>query len=339
MCRQIVSHKEGRWINGTLYGIGRGAPEDPANNPQGGFVPESMVILPDGLIVGSRRNKRYSCSNDFGENWYEIDNLPTSLYQPFMLLLPNGQIANFGHLGGDCAFGQADMYIGADIFRVENQMPPAGRLLLKRDFSENGDRYINQYTASFLLGDKPITGEKLTFRFNPVWKDGHLYNVVPQEEAPVVKYAVTDEKGQATVTAEEFDHCGDIHYSYTADVIYRPGAEGRCRACDGPRMVQYGMTPVRRCRYPYDAYFAEGALYLSPLLLQEYPDLIERISPLCGEPEGRLEEKVLPEAVIERFLACGVLVREDGALFWRKSVHAPVPLNRVLSMAEGDWYE
>lgn len=100
-----------------------------------------------------------------------------------MLLLPNGQIANFGHLGGDCAFGQADMYIGADIFRVENQMPPAGRLLLKRDFSENGDRYINQYTASFLLGDKPIAGEKLTFRFNPVWKDGHLYNVVPQEEA------------------------------------------------------------------------------------------------------------------------------------------------------------
>ena len=42
-----------------------------------------------------------------------------------------------------------------------------------------------------------------------------------------------------------------------------------------------------------------------------------------------------PEAVIERFLACGVLVQEDGALFWRKSVHAPVPLNRVLSMAEG----
>ena len=50
-----------------------------------------------------------------------------------------------------------------------------------------------------------------------------------------------------------------------------PGRRGTLPRRDSPRMVQYGMTPVRRCRYPYDAYFAEGALYLSPLLLQGIP--------------------------------------------------------------------
>ena len=76
VARQIVSRTKDGWINGTLYSINRGAPPDTAANPQGGFVPETMVMLPNGMIIGARRNRPYSCSNDLGENWFEIDNLP-----------------------------------------------------------------------------------------------------------------------------------------------------------------------------------------------------------------------------------------------------------------------
>ncbi|MDR1060119.1 MAG: hypothetical protein LBL83_02645, partial [Clostridiales bacterium] len=133
-------------------------------DPQGGFLPETIVRLPNGLLVGARRHKAYSCSPDEGENWYEIDGLPPSLYQPFLMLAPGGgatpdarsatsagpassemlapsagptpdgqqapcweppagaELICFGHFGGDVAFGQKDMFIGADYFRVDSRL-------------------------------------------------------------------------------------------------------------------------------------------------------------------------------------------------------------------------
>ncbi|MEZ4628281.1 MAG: hypothetical protein R2912_09450 [Eubacteriales bacterium] len=82
-------------------------------------MPEKPCDARDGLIIGSRRNKPYSCSNDFGENWYEVDKLPTSLYQPFLIAAEDGTILNFGHKGGDMALGREDVVIGVDRFRVE----------------------------------------------------------------------------------------------------------------------------------------------------------------------------------------------------------------------------
>ncbi len=335
--RQIVQRKDGRYINGSLYGISRGAPPDPAANPQGGFVPETLVMLPDGTIVGARRNKPYTCSNDLGKNWYEIENLPVSLYQPFMMLMPDGSIANFGHFGGDSAFGQVDMFIGADFFTFESHLPKPGKLTIKREMHQSGTHYLNRFTAQLTSGDIPVEGEALTFRFNPVWNTDGSLTTLTQDQAPLVKKAVTDKNGIAGVSVNEFDGIGDIHFYYNVDVIYRPDEDSDYMACDGPMMCVAALTPHRFNRYPYDSYFAEGALFLSPSLLNDYPDAIDLLRTLCGN-ENYLEREKLPEGLIERLRGSGVLISDGNRLRWIKSVHAPQPLNEVLMMAGGDWY-
>ena len=337
VARQIVAPSKDGWLNGTLFGIHKGAPPDPAQNPQGGYVPESIAITADGLIIGSRRNKPYSCSNDLGDNWFEVDNLPPSLYQPFLLAMPDGSIANFGHCGGDSAFGQEDMWVGADFFRVSNDLPRSCELELVREQTADGSRYLNRYRGRLTSDGRPVAGEELVFRFNPVWGETGAVSQIPQKDAPVQMTAVTGGDGCAVVDAPQFDGIPDIHFYYNVDVVC-PGAGGRVLPCEGPMMCEAALTPWRRERYPYDAYFAEGNLFLSPRLLADYPELIERLTQVAGENEI-LPAGTIPDGAVERLLACGVLRRDGGELRFYKSVHARVTLASVLPMADGDWYE
>ncbi|MEG2020674.1 MAG: hypothetical protein RR087_02805, partial [Oscillospiraceae bacterium] len=220
VARQKVTRHGDIYINGTLYSINRGAPEEPCQNPQGGFVPETLVMLNDGLLVGARRNKPYSCSNDYGENWFELDGINESLYQPYMMLLPNGEIANFGHYGGDAAFGQEDMYIGADFFTVENKLPSTCTITLARCLSDDGSHFENRFEATLKSAELPVEGEELTFRFTPVWNSDGSVNTAPQSMAPLQKKVKTNKKGTAVVAAPEFNKIPDIHYYYNVDVIY-----------------------------------------------------------------------------------------------------------------------
>lgn len=338
VARQIVKkHPVNGYVNGTLYGIKRGAPANP-QDLQSGFVPETLVMLPDGLIVGSRRNKPYSCSNDLGENWFEIDNLPTSLYQPFMLKADDGTIINFGHFGGDSALGQVDMYVGADYFKISNCLPKSAKLTLCRQLDPSGTRFVNHFSATLTVAGKPVPGKTLTFRFQPVWdSDGSVFSG-KQENALIIREAITDENGVASAGVPEFDGIGDIHFYYNADVVFRPGEEEGYLPCDGPMMCVAALTPHRFNRYPYDAYFAEGSLYLSPKLLEAYPELLELLRQECLKSSEKLTQGILPEEAVRRLLKAGVLQDIAGEFFWRKSVHAPRPLKEVLRMAGGDWY-
>lgn len=337
VARQIVKkHAKNGYINSTLYGINRGAPKNP-KDPQSGFVPETLVMLPDGLIVGSRRNKPYSCSNDLGENWFEIDNLPPSLYQPYMHLMDDGTVVNFGHFGGDSAFGQVDMYIGADYFKMDNSLPKSGKLKLWRELDPKGNHFINKFSASLTVMEKPVPGQRLTFRFQPVWNSDGSISTVKQENAMIIREATTDKNGIATVSIPEFDGIGDIHFYYNADVVFRPEKEDYM-PCDGPMMCVAALTPHRFNRYPYDAYFAEGTLYLSPELIDEFPYLMELLQNECRKASDKLEQGIVPKEVADRFISVGVLNEKDGELYWLKSVHAPCPLKEVLKMAGGDWY-
>jgi hypothetical protein len=336
VARQFVQRRDGGYINGTLYSIRRGAPQDPARNTQGGFIPESLVMLPDGLLVGSRRGKPYSCSNDYGENWYELDGVEPSLYQPFLLLLPDGTIANFGHYGGDAAVGQHDMWLGADFFRVDNRLPAACTLSLARQLSGDNSHYTNEYTAVLRVGSRPVAGEKLTFRFAPVWNPDGSYGSQSQDEAPIQINAETDAEGRAFVHAAMFDNYPDIHYYYNVDVIFRPEHGSRYSPCDGPLMVEAALTPHRCCRYPHAAYFAEGTLFLSPQLEERFPKLAESLEPFTGE-EG-LPPSRLPEELRRALLECGILQSKDGQIAWLPSVHAPYPLKDIKPMGGGDWY-
>lgn len=333
--RQIVTPSEDGYINGTIYGIEKGAPPNPKENPQGGYVPESIAVTEDGLIIGSRRNKPYSCSNDLGANWFEVNGPEKSLYQPFLMIMPDGKVANFGHCGGDSSFGQEDMWIGGDFFDISNDLPPSCRIELKREMSANNSRYINKYCGRLLSNGKPVSGERLTFRINMVWTEQGTLSMLSQEDAPIKITAVTDENGCAYADLSQFDKIPDIHFYYNIDVVCEGGG---VLPCKGPIRCEAALTPKRKTKYPYEAYFAEGTLYLSPDFTAEFEDIANTIKKAAADGDF-IEAGKIDGRAAERLLACGALKAENGGYTLYKSVHAPPKLADVLEMKNGDWYE
>ncbi len=333
--RQFVERKGDSYLNGTFFGIRRGAPSDPKKDPMGGFVPESLVMREDGLIIGSRRNKPYSASTDFGENWYEVDGLPTSLYQPFLIAAADGTILNFGHKGGDMALGQEDMYIGVDRFRVENRMPQSCTLSLGREMDEGKTHYINAFSARLTAGGKPVAGQKVLFRAHPVWNADGSYSTIPQSEASIQTPVETDADGIAKIAYPMFDGRPDIHFYYNIDVVFRPEEGSGFAPCDGPMMCVSGLTPHRAERWPYDLYLAEGKVFVSPRLQAEIPDAIGQINALGSRRPVQKGE--LSDALLQKLLACNLLHESPNGYEWYACVHPKDPFE-ALDMGSGDWY-
>lgn len=339
--RQFVTHTPDGWVNGTLYPIRDGAPPDPVRDPQGGYVPET-IVWDDAhrCLVGYRRGKGYSFSNDDGENWVhtEPEQPHTLLYQPQLLSLPGGKIALYGHVGGDNAFGERDMTIRVHAFSPEGagQLPSPTRLSLERMQFADGSGYRNAFRAQLTSGGTPLAGQTVEFRFTPFWNPSGSVNTTPQEHAPHQVRAVTDADGVAEAEASWFDGRADIHFAYRADVVFR--GTDTLRACGGPSMSVLALTPRRKTLFPHDAYFAGGILYLSPDFLNAYPDAMEALQAVVGD------SPVLPDGVLcgearARLVRCGVLeTGENGGLRWIASVHAPRPLDAVRPMVSGDWY-
>ena len=53
-------------------------------------------------------------------------------------------------------------------------------------------------------------------------------------------------------------------------------------SCVSASRCELAMTPYRRCRHPYPAYFAENTLYLSPELEKAFPDCRRRLAEEAG---------------------------------------------------------
>jgi hypothetical protein len=333
--RQFVERSGEGYLNGTLYGMRRGAPADPKKDPMGGFVPESLVMRGDGLIIGSRRNKPYSCSADYGENWYEVDGLPASLYQPFLLAARDGTILNFGHKGGDMALGQEDMVIGVDRFRVESRMPHACALTLSREMDAGKTHYINAFSAVLSANGQPVSGQKVLFRAHPVWNADGSFSTISQSEASLQLEAVTDENGVARMAFPVFDNRPDIHFYYNIDVVFRPKQGAGFAPCDGPMMCVSGITPHRRERWPYDAYLAEGKVFLSPALQRDIPDAIRQINALGSRRPVQKGE--LSDALLNRLVKAHLLNETPEGYEWYPCVHPKDPFE-ALDMGSGDWY-
>lgn len=332
--RQLVRREGDRFLNGPLLPVSRGGPPDPVGNPQGGYLPETMVCLKGDLLVGARRNKPYSCSADQGDSWFLLAGLPHSLYQPCLQVLPDGSLACFGHFGGDAALGQADMYIAADFFRVEGRPPAAAELGLERLLA--GGQYRNAYAAHLTRDGAPLPGRQVVFRFTPYWNGDGTVCTTPQGEAPIQIRTVTDGQGRAEAAVPAFDRTADIHFGYHVDAWF-PGEEDLL-PCASPLRCELAMTPRRRCLRPYPAYFAEGTLYVSRELEEAFPEIFRLLEPLCGERPAEGPES-LPAPLAQALLAAGVLRWEGEALAWTPSIHAPAPLAGVKPMGDGDWYE
>lgn len=341
--RQIIVPTEDGWVNGGLFPIHAGAPKDPDANPQGGYVPETMVWDDHHqCIVGYRRNKCFSISNDLGANWtrVELDVPFTHLYQPFMLTAPDGKIALYGHAGGgDVSFGQRDMTIECQIMDMAcaDALPKPTKLTLERILSGDGSHYTNEFLARLTCGDTPLPGVELEFRFTDYWAPDGAKNTTPQAAAPLKIRAVTDAQGCARAHAACYDNRSDIHLAYNVDVTWI--VSDGFRRCVSPQMCILALTPYRRCLFPRDAYFAGGTLFLSPAFVQEFPGILQTLEQAVGDSD-RLPDSLISPELQQRLLASGVLhIAPDGTLRWIKSIHADRPLDAVKLMLTGDWYE
>lgn len=335
--RQLVSPSPDGWINGALHPIGQGAPPDPAKDPQGGYVPETIVWDGRlGAVVGYRRNKGYSVSNDEGANWTKIQPPAgfSHLYQPYLLPLSHGRMGLYGHVGGDNAFGESDMRIDAQVLSLACELPKATALSLERVM--DGAQYRNSFRARLTSGGVPLAGREVVFRFNVYWNADGSVNTAPQEQAACRVRATTDADGRAVAHAAPFDGVADIHLAYNADVCYAGGENEQ--PCVGATMTVLALTPRRETPYPYDGYFAGGTLYLSPSFLQAFPEALDALSSTVGESD-ELPQGLLPPQAVERLLGAGVLKRDEaGVCRWIASVHAPRPLDEVRPMTAADWY-
>jgi len=340
---QLVRRSPDGWINGNLYPIHAGSPGDVSKNPQGGYIPETIVYdARYDCLLGYRRNNCFSLSNDQGENWTRInmDFSYTHLYQPQILALPDGRVALYGHRGGgDNAFGENDMSIGVIVIdpACAASMPKPTSLTMDRLLSEDGSHYLNAYWARLMSGDQPIAGVEVEFRFLIFWGEDGSINTTPMSQTPIRLRATTDENGYARVHATMFDGQADIHYAYNVDVVCH-GTDS-LRACCGPTLSVLAMTPYRRNRFPRDAHMAGGCLYLSPGFIQDFPEAPEALKGAVGSSPWFDESILCPEAVA-RLIRCGALIRDpSGRLRWCPNVHADRPLDDVKPMVSGDWYE
>lgn len=333
--RQIVHRNGSFWIPGSVLPIHRGAPEDPVGDSQGGFVPETVIMLENGVMVGGRRLDSYSCSVDEGSNWFEIDGIGSCLYQPFMINTPKG-ILTVGHNGGDVSFGQLEMYIGADLFCLEEHVPRSCTLSIHRCISEDKSHYENRYAAQLLCGDAPLPNHQVLFRFSENWNANGSFSYAPREDAPYQITVTTDADGWAQASAPQYDNPGDIHFSYTVDAVFKPWGN-QYLPCASPRMRVYSMRPWRRCRRPYKAYFAQGDLFISPEFEEQFP-VIKLLQPYVGQPEGLVPVEAIGQELAWALVNSHVAVFEGDYIRWKLSVHAPIPLAGVKPMGDGDWY-
>lgn len=340
---QLVERTPDGWVNGTMFPIHAGAPKDFSQNPQGGFVPETIVY--DGrydCLIGYRRNKCFSLSNDNGENWTKLDiNFPFQhLYQPQIMALPDGRTVLYGHCGGgDAAFGENKMTIRAIVIDpvCATQLPKPTELEMDRMLSDDRSHYVNAFRAKLTSGDMPVVGAEVAFRFKPFWDMDGSVNTDTMDKAPVILTATTNEEGVATVHASMFDNQADIHFAYSVDAVFHGTDSLRC--CSSALLNILALSPHRNCEFPLDAYMAGGSLYLSPKFMADFPDAMDILKAAVGS-NPYFDETVLSHEAVARLMQFGALQRdEEGRLKWCHNVHAPRPLDDVKPMLTGDWYE
>jgi hypothetical protein len=326
--RQVVRRTATGYVNDPLMEVRRGIPQD--DNVQGGITPETMTMTPEGLIVGVRRSGPYTCSNDLGENWYEIADVPDCHYQPILERLPDGRFLAVWHWGTDCAFGEKDMYIGTHSFRLEARLPLATRLTLDRELSESEGRFVNTWRATLTADGKPVAGREIVFRTEEVWHRDSRANQTPLAESRNVRRARTDEAGVARLRMDEKERIPDLHHAYRVDAVFEPANGDTLQACAGPLEMAYALTPSRHDPAPYPVYINHGLIMVTPETAQRFPDLADLVARLDRRhpdaPLARWVELAGSETrarEIVNFLATHHVIRlsEDGICRWYRSVH------------------
>ena len=332
--RQIVRQTANGWVNEPMFEIRRGAPTD--DNIQGGFTPESVCITTDGLIVGARRGHPYSCSQDLGENWYEVEGAPRCNYQPIIEALPNGRFLCAWHLGGDTRFGEIDMYIGLHEFALQACMPKATMFTLERELSPDRRRYINAFRARLTVGETPVPHQALSLHVKDAWlpqPDGRK-NSIDIWHSPDVRQAVTDEQGDARFALADKDAIPDIHHGYSVAVSFVPQSGGQLAACRGPTRSAFALTPARGDPAPYPIYLNHNILMITPQTAERFPDL-EQVAQHFNLPDpdrgidfwiAAFGTRTRAEQILALLLENHVVTQDsEGIYHWYRAVHGGGP--------------
>lgn len=329
--RQITRKAGSGWVNGPLMEIHRGAPTD--DDVQGGFTPETVAIRPDGMIVGARRGNVYSCSNDLGENWYEIEGAPKCNYQPITEYLSDGRLLTAWHFGADSRFGEVDMYIGVHDFAVKAKLPEATKLTLERDLCDDGTRYANVFKATLTAAGKPVAGREVGLRVKSSWlpePDGRT-NPIDVWRSPDVRTAVTDENGMARFALTDKDRIPGIHDGYVVAVSFTPKDNDSLAACKGPARNAYPLTPARNDPAPHPVYLNHGLVMITPETAKRFGDLADVVKAFnIPDPDAGIDKWIEAAGSAERaneileFLMENhvVTLDDEGVYHWYRSVHS-----------------
>ena len=341
--RQIVRKTPIGWVNEPMMEIHRGAPDDWEENRTGGFIPETLTITEDGLIVGARRSGVYSCSNDLGENWYEISETPICPYQPMIEYLGDGKFLTVWHEGTDSRFGEFDMFIGTHSFRVQADLPKPTQLTLDRELSEDGKQYINEFSAKLTVNGKPVGNKEVEFRITLAWLENGIFNPENVRDSKDVRKAITDENGVARVAFTEMNRIPDIHHQYRIAVSFTPKPGDSLVACEGPEYVGYALTPMRNNTANYSAYMNHGLIMLTPEAAKKFPDLKNVVEKFDNEkPIVSFEEWIEAAGSEKRakeiidFLVQNHIIslEKEGKYRWYRSIHCPKGIFREVRICE-----
>jgi len=272
--------------------IHRGATANPLDWDKS-FVPETVCITPEGLLVGALRCRPFACSADLGENWYEIEGLPESRYQPMMICLPDGRFLNAGHKGTDNHFGAVDMFVSMFSFRLEARLPQPTSLTLDRIKRPDGDRYINAYDARLTSADKPLPGREIELRVMNHWTPEGRINPLDVRESPDVRTAQTDENGVARFVLSDMETRVGIHHTYRIASSFTPKPGDDCAPCLGPRRREYSLASTRNCPTSYPVYIRAGWIVVTPETAERFGELSDLVDGLGkSNPEVSFEKCV-----------------------------------------------
>ena len=207
-----------------IYRTAHGWIPTPYERSHSKFVPETVVLMENGVMVGCLRNSRYFWSDDLGLTWYPLEGIPQPIvrgretYQPWMQYLGAGRIANAGHYGQDNFYGEFDQYVMMHFFRVQVvRKTEDTRIEVIRDFDESTGKWRNAYTLKLTCGGVPLGGKPLEFWYVERWKPGYGEEAKPLEErmkrTGTVLWLTTDAKGVAHVAFPRLDSITSIHHS------------------------------------------------------------------------------------------------------------------------------
>lgn len=282
--RQLVRLTKDGYINEPLRCVFQGAETFENGTRKPGFVPETIALTEDGLLIGARRHCPYAVSNDMGANWYKLDG-PSCQYQPFINLLPGGEIVTAWHFGGDSPIGQKDMHIGLHRFMLEEQLLKPAKVHVERMLSPDKSFYENKFLFRLSSAGQPLAGQTVSVRYRLNWNEDGTYNTGGMEDTGKSFSIITGKNGEAVADMSFLSNTADIFFGYYVDGVF-PGDGVRYTKAKSDCLYAYVLSPQRGVADRYAFYVVNGTLVMTPEMAQRFPGIQRAFASVATDAAG-----------------------------------------------------